>query len=199
LSNDNNGKIFYDIRYQALAPKGCELETELIINIAGFHTEDRENYDLMSIVMIYLGDETDKVSSPILNLLNRLLSEKLSAEEKLEMLETEYNISRTEQIEKELSHMCNLSQGVFRRGVEKGFRESFEKSLMYKSLLTVGVSTEIIDKALELSVDKIIEERNVKIAKELIKSGASFLYIVDFTGLPFEIIADLVPEKIDFA
>ena len=156
MSNDNNGKIFYDIRYQALAPKGCELETELIINIAGFHTEDRENYDLMSIVMIYLGDETDKVSSPILKLLNRLLSEKLSAEEKLEMLETEYKISRTEKIEEELTHMCNLSQGVLQRGREQRNIEIAQNGLRNNVPLdTISIMTGLtISELTDMTIEK---------------------------------------------
>ena len=231
MINENNGKVFYDIRYRTIAPHDSKETTELIINveaqnkyhvgyplvkrgsfyasqmlvnqhgtefdkidynklkkvysvwichdvpkklansiiryeatehhIAGDLKEDRQNYDLTSVVMIYLGKATDKSSSPVLNLLNRLLCEKLHAQDKLEMLEKEYGIPRTQKIEEELTHMCNLSQGVWERGIERGRVQGIEYSKR-------------------------------EIAKRLITRNSPIDDIVDLTGLSLEIIKELI-------
>jgi len=44
-------------------------------NIVGNITEKKENYDLLSVVMVYLGKAREEQESDVLNLLNRLLSE----------------------------------------------------------------------------------------------------------------------------
>jgi len=96
-------------------------------NIVGKVTEKKENYDLLSVVMIYLGKAGDEQESDVLNLLNRLFSGDVGKEEKLIMLEEEYGIVRTDKLKREVTNMCNLSQGVEDRGIEKGKIEIAKK------------------------------------------------------------------------
>lgn len=89
-------------------------------HIIGDAVEQVRNYDLMSAVMICLGDEDDKNYGGLLKFLEVLLSEEKSPETKKEILETEFDVPMTQTLESEVRRMCNLSQGVMERAMEKG-------------------------------------------------------------------------------
>ena len=92
-------------------------------NVVGNTKEEKENYDLLTAIMLCLGDPEEKMDSEILRLLEVLLSSKRAVEEKKQILENEYNIKMTETLESEVSQMCNLSDGVERQGIEKGLKQ----------------------------------------------------------------------------
>ena len=92
-------------------------------NVVGNTKEEKENYDLLTAIMLCLGDSEEKIDSEILRLLEVLLSSKRTVEEKKQILEKEYDIKMTETIESEVSEMCNLSDGVERQGIEKGLKQ----------------------------------------------------------------------------
>ena len=71
-----------------------------------------ENYDMISIVMIYVGKSDRKNYVGIIKLLGVLLSARLSAEEKKQVLQNEFGILMTEKIEAEVSEMFNFSQAI---------------------------------------------------------------------------------------
>ncbi len=88
-----------------------------------------EEYDLLSVVMIRLGDvplhddgsiNEAELDQNVIGMLEILLKGDFSAEQRKGILENHYGIEMTEQIEEEVGHMCNLSQGVMERGMEKG-------------------------------------------------------------------------------
>ena len=92
-------------------------------NVVGNTKEEKENYDLLTAIMLCLGNPEEKIDSGILRLLEVLLSSKRTVEEKKQILEKEYDIKMTETIESEVSKMCNLSDGVERQGIEKGLKQ----------------------------------------------------------------------------
>jgi predicted transposase YdaD len=53
-------------------------------------------------------------------LLGTLLSDVLPAEEKLNIMETEYHIPTDDSIREDVNIMCNLSQGILERGEARG-------------------------------------------------------------------------------
>ena len=91
-------------------------------SVVGNTKEEKENYDLLTAIMLCLGDQEEKTDSEILRLLEVLLSSKRTVEEKKQILENEYDIKMTETLESEVSEMCNLSDGVERQGIEKGLK-----------------------------------------------------------------------------
>ena len=95
-------------------------------NVVGNTKEEKENYDLLTAIMLCLGDSEEKIDSEILRLLEVLLSSKRTVEEKKQILEKEYDIKMTETIESEVSQMCNLSDGVERQGIEKGLKQGLQ-------------------------------------------------------------------------
>ncbi len=85
----------------------------------GHAHEKRGNYDLMSAILLCLGGPEDKNYAGILQLLELLLSGRASEEEQRERLRVDFQIGSPE-LEKEVSTMCDLSEGVERRGIAKG-------------------------------------------------------------------------------
>ena len=98
-------------------------------NVVGNTKEEKENYDLLTAIMLCLGDSEERIDSEILRLLEVLLSSKRTVEEKKQILEKEYDIKMTETIESEVSKMCNLSDGVERQGIEKGLKQGLQQGL----------------------------------------------------------------------
>ncbi|MDE7351607.1 MAG: hypothetical protein K2O06_00945 [Acetatifactor sp.] len=84
--------------------------------------ERKADYDLMAAVMICLGKEADSGTN-LLKLLNVLLSTETGSQDKCQILEEDFHIRMTRELESEVSLMCNLSKGVEEKGIEKGRQE----------------------------------------------------------------------------
>lgn len=84
--------------------------------------KDRRDYDLMSLVLIGLDDPNreNMPQSGIIRMLSVLFAGNMDFKAKITTLENEYNIKMTEEIEEEVEYMCNLSEGVWEKGVVKG-------------------------------------------------------------------------------
>ena len=93
--------------------------------LLGETKEQRENYDLMTAVMVCLGDEkvTEELNSgykPLLKMLEVLFSQHRAAGEKKHIMQEDFGIHFTEPMEREANYMCNLSEGVYERGYAAG-------------------------------------------------------------------------------
>ena len=130
--------------------------------LIGDVSERKENYDLITTVMICLGESNDKNSLGVLRLLEVLLSSERGVEEKKEILQKDFSIEMTKTIEREVSIMCNLSKGVEEKGVETGILFSI-RNLME----TMGWSAEQAMGGL-----KIPEEEREKYMNKLKKGNA---------------------------
>ena len=91
--------------------------------------EQKQHYDMMTALILCLGKPQDKKENMALDLLSSLLSEELSAEEKLKMLNEEFQIPITQQLDEEVSLMCNLSQGIENRGIQKGMEKGIRGAI----------------------------------------------------------------------
>ena len=98
-------------------------------NIIGKDHEPIENYDLISLVMIHLGNKEEKGNEGLLRLLSILLSSETTVDEKKQVLEDEFQIPMTQSMDKEVSLLCNLSQDIEDRGIQKGYEEGVLTSL----------------------------------------------------------------------
>lgn len=89
-------------------------------NLIGDVTEEKENYDLLTTVIICLGHSGDDKYAGILKLLDVLLSSDKAPEEKKKILQDDFDIKMTKTLESEVRRMCNLSKGVEEKGIEIG-------------------------------------------------------------------------------
>lgn len=126
-------------------------------NLIGDVSEKKENYDLLTAIMICLGHSGDDKYTGILRLLDVLLSSEKVPEEKKKILQEEFHIKMTKKLESEVSEMCNLSQGIFARGEAKGEArgEARGEAKIIKSMYEKGFSLEQIAFAADKSVEEV--------------------------------------------
>ena len=94
------------------------------------------------------------------------MSRELTRDEKLDIIGNEYDIPLEENFRKDMSTMCNLSQGVKEEGIAIGRREGLEEgrreghaeliTKMYKNGLSIEQIASATDKTVE-EVRAIIE------------------------------------------
>lgn len=89
------------------------------------------NLELFNIIMIGLSKEIPEHNEmyELHRLLGALLSQELTINEKLNILGKEYEIPMEENFRKDVSVMCNLSQGIEDRGIAIGFEQGIEQGL----------------------------------------------------------------------
>ena len=122
--------------------------------------EWKGNLDLLNIIMIGLAKELPEhdATYELHRLLGALLSRELTVDEKLDIIGKEYDIPLEENFRKDMSTMCNLSQGVKEEGIAIGRAEG-EAGLitkMYKNGLSIELIASATDKTIE-EVKTIIE------------------------------------------
>ncbi len=99
-------------------------------NIVGDASEKKENYDLMSAIIICLGNPCRDRYYGILKLLEVLLSSERKPEEKKQILKEDFNIKMTSELESEVALMCNLSKGIEEKGIKLGISQGIKEGLI---------------------------------------------------------------------
>lgn len=122
-------------------------------NLVGNVTEKKENYDLLTAIMICLGHSGDDKYTGLLKLLDILLSPEKEPEEKKKILLEDFHIKMTKKLESEVSELCNLSQGIFEKGEARG-KAKGEAKIM-KSMYEKGFSLEQIAFAADKSIEEV--------------------------------------------
>lgn len=98
-------------------------------HLVGESTEPAKDYDLLSVVMLCLGRPEGENYQGVLKMLDVLFSNETSVTDKKKILEDEYDIPMTQKLDEEVSSMCNLSEGVMRKGVAKGRAEGMARGV----------------------------------------------------------------------
>ena len=93
----------------------------------GHGHEDVKNYDLMVVIMVYLGKA--KTRHRLLRLLHLIFLDKMKAEEKSKVLKDEYDLVLTPDMEKELTEMGSLAEGIAERARNEGIDLTIVKSI----------------------------------------------------------------------
>lgn len=116
--------------------------------------------ELLNIIMIGVSENLPEKEEnyELHRLLSALLSSGLEVEDKLNIIEKEYDILIEDDMREEVEQMCNLSQGIkeqaFKVGKESGYVEIICK--MYQS----GLPIEQIANITKMSIDKVEELLN---------------------------------------
>lgn len=97
--------------------------------------------DLFNIVLIGIASELPEHNGEyeLHRLLGTMLSIELSTDEKLGIMEAEYNIPINDKMREDVKAMCNLSQGIREKGRAEGGTETEEKIIinMYTNNFTL--------------------------------------------------------------
>ena len=115
--------------------------------------------DLLNIVLIGISNELPEHDEKyeLHRLLSTLLSMELTVDEKLGIIETEYSILLDDKLRKDVSVMCNLSQGIRDNTLAEVIMTMHEKGY------TSGQIAEIVKKSTE-EVEAVIRKREPVLA-----------------------------------
>ena len=124
-----------------------------------FTGSEYSNLKKVYSIWICMNEEKDPGErGSLYRLLNTLLSFSLTPEEKEHILEEEYGISMEMKIRKELEAMCNLSEAIEERGVERGSFIAFS-SLVRDGLLRTDEAARRMKMSEEDFIARMREER----------------------------------------
>ena len=84
----------------------------------------------MTAVMICLGGSNSRGETDVLKLLDVLFSTETGAEEKRHILQKDFDIPMTQSFERKVDVMCNLSKGVWEKGMEVGRKEGAMQNML---------------------------------------------------------------------
>ena len=113
------------------------------------------NLDLLNIVLIGITNEISEHDEKyeMHRLIGTLLSGELKEQEKLDIIEHEYNIPISQEFREDVRIMCNLSTGIEERATERATEKTSEKFIlnMYKK----GYTLDQIADVAETGVDEV--------------------------------------------
>ena len=129
--------------------------------------EWKGNLDLLNIVLIGITNELPEHDNKyeLHRLICALLSNEIQKNEKLDILEKEYNIPVDTKLREDVSVMCNLSLGIEERaearGEVVGEKKSSEKIIMnmYNNKFTLEQISLATQKSIE-EIKEIIKQKN---------------------------------------
>lgn len=79
-----------------------------------------EDFDLLNIKMIYLGNESEIKTKNSVKLLDTLIKSNKTYQEVQDSIQTDFKIPMTINFKQEVNDMCDLGHGIFERGSDKG-------------------------------------------------------------------------------
>lgn len=113
----------------------------------------KARYDILTVVFVCIGDLEKENTPRILSMLSTLFDTELHTEEKKNILEQEYQIPMTRNLGEEIDKMCNLSEGIEEKGIEKGI--DGERIRQVKAKLGQNKTPEQIAEDLVLSLEEV--------------------------------------------
>lgn len=122
------------------------------------HAKVNSRYDLQELVMVYLGrEETVANGTRLHGLLTTLLSDKLKPEQKKQILAQDYDIATTMELKGGIVRMCNLSDAIEEKGINKGIELGIKEQLrlLIEKKIQKGKPLEQIADELEETVEDI--------------------------------------------
>ena len=127
-------------------------------DIIGSHNW-KGDIDLLNIVLLGLAEDLPEKTEEYE--LGALLSSKLKVDEKLDIIGNEFQIPLESDIRKDVSEMCNLSQGIedraFERGTANGISIGKKEGLaeVVLKLIKKGVSIEQVSDMLDMDIKDV--------------------------------------------
>ena len=125
------------------------------------------NLDLLNIVLIGITNEIPAHDEKyeMHRLIGALLSSELKEQEKLDIIEHEYNIPISQEFREDVRIMCNLSTGIEERATERATEKTSEKFIlnMYKKGYTLDQIADVAETGVD-EVEAIIKKKEPAMA-----------------------------------
>ena len=110
-------------------------------------------------------------------MLEVLFTGRYAAKEVIQILEDEYEFAHAHTMERTVSEMCNLSQGIFEEGMEKGMAQGIERGM--EKGIAQGIA-QGIERGIAQGMEKGIERGTNRERLQNIRS------LMETTGWPAE-------------
>ena len=130
-------------------------------HIVGDISNSENNYDLLQVIMVYVGSNGKKIENRLLKMLHLLFRKKANAVSKQQQLKDEFDIELSTKMTGELNIMCNLGEGIFEDGITQGIAQGLKlgeikgvEKIALK-MLKKGDSLEEIQELTDLSIQRI--------------------------------------------
>ncbi len=124
-------------------------------NVVGNAKAPKADYDLITPVLVCLGTKKYTELQGVLRMLNLLFVDNVSKDEKVETLRQDFGIQTTPKLEKGVAEMCNLSEGIEKRGIERGREEGRKDTIL--AMLKHGIPTDTIAQIVGWTNEKVRE------------------------------------------
>lgn len=117
--------------------------------------EWKGNINLLNIILIGITDELPAHDEryELHRLIGALLSSSIELDEKLEIMEKEYNLPLNSDFRRDVNVMCNLSEGVEEKATERATRKTNERVIM--NMHKKGYTTAQIAEIVEMSKSEV--------------------------------------------
>ena len=142
------------------------------------YKEPCQNYDLMGIIFVYLGNS--KVKDQLINLLDLMFKSSKNASEKITTLHNDFGIDLTQEGEGDLAVMCNLGEGIYEDGLMKGKQEGWKKGR---------------EEGRKEGKEEGRREGKLEFALELLKDGMALEKVAKYSKLSLSMIEKLAKQN----
>ena len=160
-------RLIIEIRRMINMPNACSHKEHHILHE---YKANHADYDLISIITIYLGEEQPLDEDWLIRFLRLLFKDtRTPAMRKKQLLKDEFDMDTTADIEEEMKTMCNLSTGIYEQGLERGIAQGMERGIAQGmergaentrretalSMLKEGLPTDMVARITNLSMEEI--------------------------------------------
>jgi flagellar biosynthesis/type III secretory pathway protein FliH len=109
----------------------------------------------------------------------------LTKRQKIRKLSNEFSIKMTPSLERGVKKMCNLSEGVERRGIEKGMARGLKQGMARG--LEQGIARGLTEGREQMATD---------MALDMLRDNKPMEEVIKYTRLPLERIQELAEQVI---
>ena len=99
----------------------------------------REDYDKLETVVITLNEDGLQSENELIRYLSLLLNKEMPVEQREKELEKDYHLQMTGDVRKDVGKMCNYSDAIWTRGIEKGAYETI-LDLVRQKIISIQVA-----------------------------------------------------------
>ena len=168
-SDYNSIKKVYSIWICMYPPKYCEntiirfhMNQEVLFGEVS--EEEHFRYELMEVLLVNLPLKVpqEEEEPRLTGMLKTLLSPEIPHREKVERLENTYHVAMNREEKGEVESMCNLSEGIFEHGMQRGIEqgrtqgrleafdiiEKLKLGVKPEELIAEGINQDVVQKAM---------------------------------------------------
>ena len=171
-------RLIIEIRRMINMPNACSHKEHHILHE---YKANHADYDLISIITIYLGEEQPPDEDWLIRFLRLLFKDtRTPAMRKKQLLKDEFDMDTTADIEEEMKTMCNLSTGIYEQGMERGIAQGMERGI-----------AQGMERGIAQGMERGAENTRRETALSMLKEGLPVDMVARITNLSIEEIKTL--------